>query len=141
MVALLAAGCGKPEAPEVAVRAVVAAGEEAAEERDLSGLMDLVSPAFADEQGGGREDLKTYLRAYLVSHQSVHVLTRVDGIEFPYRDYARVELTVGTLGREAASATAFDVAADVHDVVLELQLEDDEWRVVRAVWESARGGG
>lgn len=134
------AGCGARETPEGQVRAVVAAGERAAEARDLGGLMDLVSPGFEDAQGGDRAELERLLRSYLVVHQSVHLLTKVGQVEFPYRDYARVSLTLGTLGRETAGATAFDVAADVYDVVLELRLEDDAWRVVRAEWRSVRRG-
>ena len=137
-VAITLGGCGPEETPEARVRAVIAAGEAAAEERDLAGLMDLVSDGFRDDRGGGREELQQYLRGYLVMHQSVHLLTRVDGIEFPYRDYARVQLTVGTLGREAAGAPAFDVAGDVYEVALELRLEGDEWKVTRAAWESTR---
>ena len=49
-----------------------------------------------------------------------------------------MRLTVGTLGRESAAATAFDLAADVNDVALELKLEGDDWRVVRAERRSAR---
>lgn len=134
------AGCGAPESPEARVRAVVAAGERAAEARDLGGVMELVAADYRDAEGSDRNDLERLLRGYLVTHQSVHLLTRVEQVEFPYRDYARVTLTVGTLGRETAGATAFDVAADVHDVVLELKLEDDAWRVVRAEWRSVRRG-
>jgi hypothetical protein len=142
MVAVTAtlAGCGREESPETQVRAVIAAGEAAAEERDLAGILEHVSPAFRDERGGGPEELKQYLRGYFVLHQSVHLLTRVESVEFPYRDYARVQLKVGMLGREAAGATTLDLAADVQEIVLELALEDDEWRVVRAAWRSARGG-
>ena len=131
-------GCGEPQAPEAQVRALLAAGEAAAEARDLAGVLEHVSGDYRDGRGGGREELRQYLRGYFVMHQSVHLLTRIESVEFPYRDYARVRLTLGTLGREAAGATAFDVAADLHDVVLELQLEDDGWRVVRAAWESGR---
>ena len=138
--AIALGGCGTGATPEARVKAVIMAGEVAAEERDLAGLMDLVSDGFRDDRGGGREELKQYLRGYLVMHQSVHLLTRVDSIEFPYRDYARVQLTVGTLGREAAGATAFDVAGDVYDVALELQLEGDGWKVVRAAWAPKRRG-
>jgi hypothetical protein len=130
----LLGGCAEQATPETQVRAVIAAGEAAAEARDLSGILEHVSPAFSDEHGGGRDELKQYLRGYLVMHPSVHLLTRVDSVEFPYRDLARVQVTVGTLGRESAGATVFDVAADVKKVVLELQLEDDQWRVVRAAW-------
>jgi len=131
------AGCGESQTPDARVREVIAQGEQAAEARDLSGIMDLVAPAYTDGQGGGRDELKQYLRGYLVAHQSIHLLTKVDSVEFPYRDMAKVNLTVGTLGREAAAATAFDLAADVYDVELELALDDGKWRVTRASWRSA----
>jgi len=138
--AVLLGGCGERQTPEERVRAVIAAGEQAAEARDLSALLEHVSPAFRDEHGGGRDELKQYLRGYFVMHQSVHLLTRVESIEFPYRDLARVRLTVGTLGRESAEATGIDLAADVNDIVLELQLEDDGWKVTRAAWGPRRRG-
>jgi len=127
-------GCGEKGTPETQVRAVIAAGEAAAEARDLSGILEYVSPSVRDENGAGRDELKQYLRGYLVTHQSVHLLTRIESVEFPYRDFARVQLKVGTLGRETAGAAAFDLAADMKNVVLELQLEDDGWKVVRAAW-------
>ena len=101
--------------------------------------MDLVSPAYQDGRGGNRDDLKQYLRGYFVTHQAIHLLTRVDSVEFPYSDMAKVSLTLGTLGRETAGTSAFDLAADVHDVELELQFEDGEWRVTRASWQSTSG--
>ena len=131
------AGCGEPQTPDALVRAVIAQGEQAAEARDLSGIMDLVAPAFEDGQGGGRDELKQYLRGYLVAHQAIHLLTKVESVEFPYRDMAKVSLTLGTLGRDTAAATAFDLAADVYDVELELKLDDGEWRVTRASWRPA----
>jgi hypothetical protein len=133
-----ASGCADRGTPESRVRAVVAEGESAAESRDLGRLMQLVSSDFQDGRGGDREELERYLRGYLLMHQSVHLLTRIESVAFPYEDYARVRLTVGTLGRESAAATAFDVAADVHDVALGRRLGGDDWRVVRAEWRSAR---
>jgi hypothetical protein len=135
----LLAACGPQETPEARVRAVIERGEQAAEARQLSGLMELVSPAYRDERGDGAEELRQYLRGYLVTHQSIHLLTRVETVEFPYRDMARVSLTLGALGREAAPTAAFEMAADVYDVELELQLEDGNWRVTRARWRAASG--
>ena len=135
--AVLVTGCSERSTPETQVRALVAEGERAAEARDLSGIMDLVAPAFEDGQGGGRDELKQYLRGYLVAHQAIHLLTKVESVEFPYRDMAKVSLTLGTLGRDAAAATAFDLAADVYDVELELKLDDGEWLVTRASWRPA----
>jgi hypothetical protein len=129
--------CGPEQTPEAQVRSVIAAGEAAAEARDLSALMELVAADFRDEQVGGREELQQYLRGYLVMHQSIHLLTRVDSVELPYRDMAKVRLTVGTLGRDSAAASALELAADVYDVQLELQLDGDDWRVTRASWRPA----
>ena len=137
VLATLAAGCGESQTPDAKVRAVIAQGEQAAEARDLSGIMDLVAPSYRDEQGGGRDELKQYLRGYLVAHQAIHLLTKVESVDFPYRDMAKVSLTVGTLGRDADAATAFDLAADVYEVELELALDDGEWRVTRASWRPA----
>jgi len=134
IVVALLNGCQPGGTPEAQVRAVILACEQAAEARDLSGILEHVSPAFRDEHGGGRDELKQYLRGYLVAHQSVALLTRIESVEFTYRDLARVHLRVGTLGREAAETDAFELAADIHDVVLDLQLEDDAWKVVRAAW-------
>ena len=130
------AGCGESQTSDARVREVIAKGEQAAEARDLSGIMDLVGPAYSDGQGGGSDELKQYLRGYLVAHQAIHLLTKVESVEFPYRDMAKARLTVGTLGRDAAAATAFDLAADVYDVELELALDGGEWRVTRASWRS-----
>lgn len=137
LLSLLASACGPSGTPDAQVRAVIERGEVAAEARDLSGVMDLVSPTFQDGRGGNRDDLKQYLRGYFVTHQSIHLLVRVDSVEFPYKDMARVSLTLGTLGRETAGVSAFDLAADVHEVELELQLEDGDWRVTRGNWQSA----
>ena len=141
LIAMLVSACGPDDAPEARVRAVVMRGEAAAEARDFSGLMDLVSPAYQDEQGTSREALARYLRGYLVTHQSIHLLTRVDSVEFPYEDMARVGLTIGTLGRASDGPSSFDLAADVYDVDLELLLDDGEWRVTRASWRPAMAGG
>ena len=131
-VMLLSWGCGGGESPEAQVRAVIETGEVAAEERDLSALMDLVSPDYADDQGRDRSELKHYVHGYLIANQSIRLLTRIERIEFPYRDMARVDLTLGSLGREATDDSSFDLAADVQRLSIELQLDDGEWRVTRA---------
>ena len=129
---LLISACGGGETPEAQVRTVIETGEAAAEARDLSALMDLVSPDYRDDEGRDRSELRKYVHGYLIANQSLHLLTRVDNIEFPYRDMARVDLTVGSLGREAAEDDSFDLAADVRHLSIELQLDDGDWRVTRA---------
>jgi hypothetical protein len=132
---LLLAGCGTDTTPEQQVRAVIATAQAAAAERNLSGIMDLVSPRYEDGRGGSAVELSRTLRGYFIANQSVHLLTRVESVEFPYKDMARVHLTVGTLGRKASPADTLELAADLQDVHLELRLERGEWKVTRAEWQ------
>lgn len=131
---VVTSACGERMTPEQQVRAVIAAGEDAAERRAHGDLMALVSPRFEGAYGEGPQEISRLLRGYLLAHPSVRVATRIEAIEFPYADLARVHLTVGTLGADVAS---LEFSADAQDVELELQLEDGEWRVTRAEWTSA----
>ena len=136
--AVLLAACGKPDSPEAQVRAVVQEAKDAAEARDASRLFDLIDPGYRDPRGYGADDLKRYLRGWLIAHQSVRLLTRVNSIEFPAEDLARLAVTVGMVGREAGGE-AWNLAADVYDLDVTLAREDSEWRVIRAEWR--RGAG
>ena len=124
--------CSERTAPEQQVRAVIAAAEQAAERRDHSALMALVSPGFEGTHGEDAREVSRLLRGYLVAHPSIDVATRVEEIDFPYEDMARVHLTVGTLG---SSTGTVEVSADARAVELELQRADGAWRVTRAAWE------
>jgi hypothetical protein len=126
------AGCGAPDTPEVQVRAVVAAAEQAAEARDVSAVMQLVSPDYADADGRQAAELSRYLRGYFIANQSIHLLTRIDSLEFPATDVAEVGLTVAMVGRDAEAESAWDLAADVHTLRLTLMHQAGEWRVTHA---------
>jgi hypothetical protein len=129
---LATTACSDRTTPEQQVRAVVAAAEDAAERRDHGDLVALVSPRFEGAHGEDLREVSQLLRGYLVTHPSIHVATRIESIEFPYDDMARVSLTVGSLG---SGTTAAGVAVDTQDVELELQREDGDWLVTRAAWE------
>lgn len=126
------AGCGSPDSPETRVRAVIASAEQAAEARDVSAVMALVSPDYADAEGRQAAELSRYLRGYFIANQSIHLLTRIDSLEFPARDVAEVALTVAMVGREAEAESAWDLAADVHSLRLTLMEKDGDWRVTHA---------
>jgi len=132
--ALFSQGCSKPQTPEEEIRAVIAAGELAAESRDLSGVMALVSDRYQGEQGQAREELRNQLRGYFVLYPSVHLWTRIESVEFPYTDMARVRLAVAAVGRELPQAGELELAADVHEVELRFEHEAGRWLVTRADW-------
>ena len=131
------AACGRDSTPEAEIRAVLAAAEEAAESRDASTLLELIAPDYHDGRGNDAGQLRRYVRGYLIAHQSIHLLTRVDEIEILAPDLARLKATVGMLGRESAATSSWDLAGEVYEFDLRLAREDGDWRVILAEWRPA----
>ncbi len=96
--ALLTA-CSDGASPEQEVRAVIDSMEVAAEARDVGDLLEHLSDNYRDAQGQDRQQAALYARGYFISNQSVHLLTRIESLEFPAADEARVKLQVGMAGR------------------------------------------
>jgi len=128
--ACLFAACGSRPAPEDEIRALIESAETAAEARDAGALRELIADDYRDAEGRGADDMRRYLHGYLIAHQSIHLMTRIDAIEIEGPEVARAQVTVGMLGRESASD--WDLAADVQRIDLRLAREDGEWRVTRA---------
>lgn len=114
------------------MRALVGSAESAAEARDASALKDLVADDYQDRQGRTAADVRNFLHAWLVAHPSVNLLTRIDSIELEGTELARVEVTVGLLGREAKGDADWKVAFEVERLEVRLAREDGEWRVIGA---------
>lgn len=139
---VLAAGlaaCGKGPSPEDEVRAVVVAAEQAAEARDAFALRALVADDYRDGRGNGAEDIRRYVHGYLLAHQSVHLLVKIEEIELPATDLARLRATVAMVGKDAEGASAWDLAADVYEFDVSLARDGGDWRVIRADWRPALG--
>lgn len=152
VVVVLVASCSKEESAEQQVRAVIAHAEERAEARDVGDLAALVSSDYSDARGFDKTALTNYLRGWFVLHPSVNLLVRIESLEFPANNLARVEITVGMLGSrrksrlspaetESESAKApqanfadesTDLAAELETLEVELLEENGEWRVIRA---------
>lgn len=131
----LLAGCADEGSPEQQVRGVIGKMELAAEERDVGDLMEHVSASYRDAQGQDRTEVSRYVRGYFIANQSVHLLTRIESLEFPAPDEARVKLQVGMAGREGeAGASSF--TADVQNFEVALVREDGEWKVSYADWRA-----
>jgi hypothetical protein len=135
LLCLLLPACGREPGPEDQVRAVVAAAEEAAESRDASALFELIAPDYQDGRGNGAEEIRRYVRGYLVAHQSIHLLTRVDEIEILATDLVRIKATVGMLGREANAESSWDLAGELYEFDVTLAREGGDWLVTRADWQ------
>ena len=135
---LALAGCGTTGTPEDEIRALVDAAERAAEERDAADLRALVADDYRDPGGRTAGDIRGILHGYLVAHQSIRLITRIDSIELEGTELARLKVTVGMLGREADSDSNWALAGDVYRFDLRLAREDGDWRVIRAGWQDNR---
>ncbi len=121
------AACADPKSPEAQVRNTIASIETAAEARDVGDVMAHISDQFRDSYGRGSEDLPRVLRGYFIANQSVHLLTRINRIDFPTQEEARANVTVGMLGRD--SAASWDLAAEIREFDVTFMREGGEWKV------------
>ena len=126
------AACGDADSPEQQVRAVIDQIELAAENRDVGEFTEHLSEDYRDSTGMGTDELARYLRGYFIANQSIQLLTRVEQLEFPTDGEARAQVLVGMVGREAAAANQWDLAADLHTFKIALRREDDDWKVTFA---------
>ncbi|MGH6951359.1 MAG: hypothetical protein ACREH4_10820 [Vitreimonas sp.] len=113
------------------------AAEIAAEERDAPALRDFIADDYRDANGREAGDIRAVLHGYLIAHQSIRLITRIDSIEREGTELARAQVTVGMLGREAAADSSWDLAGDIYHFDLRLAREDGEWRVIRAAWQDS----
>lgn len=127
----LAAACSEPPPPEEAIRAWIAAGEEAAEARDRGTLMDMIAPSYSDARGNDRAAIGQMLRLLFLRQQSVTLLIDIDEIRVFRDTAAEVSLTVGMAGM---NNSRFGFSADAYRFELELQRMDDEWQLIGARW-------
>jgi hypothetical protein len=138
MLGLCVAACGDSQSPEAQVRSTIAAIEAAAEARDVGDVMEHVSDQFRDAYGRDGRELSQYVRGYFIANQSIHLLSRIEHIEFPTADEARAKVMVGMVGRDAAAANAWNLAAEVYDFDVTFMREDGDWKVTHAKWGNGR---
>ena len=134
VISLLSA-CGAPDAPESQVRKALGQMETAVEARSTSDVLEWLSDSYQDVYGGTRQDASQYLRGYFIANQSIHLLTRVDSVEFPIPEEARVKLSVGMAGREAAGSNDWNLAADLYDFNVTMKREEGGWKVTYVKWQ------
>jgi hypothetical protein len=128
--------CGRqPPEPEAQVRALVTEAREAAEARDLARLRALIPDDYRDDQGRDKGDLVNILRLVFLRHQSVHLLTRVQDIDFPEPGRATLTVYVAMAGRPFPEQEIGLLRADLHrfDVTLR-DAGGGRWQAVDIAW-------
>lgn len=118
------------------MRAWVAEGQRLAEEKDRNGLMDLISPAYADARGNERGDIENMFRVYFLRQNNIQLLTSIEDIRVFGDDAAELDLTVGMA---AANEGTFGFSADAYNFEMELIRDGDDWLLISGRWGEVGG--
>lgn len=126
------AACSEPRSePEEEVRAWVAAGIEAAENKERRDLIALISESYTDARGHDRNDLEDLLRIYFLRQHKIGLLTKIEEITIYDDTAARLIMTVGMAGTNDG---VLGFSADAYRFEMELHKDGDEWQLIAARW-------
>ncbi len=129
---------GEAVTPEERVRAWLQAAEAAAEKAQVTVLRDMISARYKDGKERNRRAMVKLLALYFRRHHSIHVLTRIDSIDFRKQDLAKVVLYAAMAASPIEGAQSLtNIKADLHRFELYLTEEDGEWKLLSAAWVPA----
>jgi hypothetical protein len=131
------AACGDPPTPpEEAVRAWVAKGQQAAEEKDRRALVKMISPAYADSRGNSRDEIENLFRLYFLRQHSIALLTKIEEVRVFDDSAAVLELTVGMAGTHDG---VLGFSADAYRFEMELERDGNDWLLISGRWGEIGG--
>ncbi len=133
-------GCGaENNSPEEEVGKFVAAGEKAAEERNLGAVKKLISEKYSDEKGREKIDIVRVAAGYFLRNKNIHLFSRMGSLEFPGTEKAELQVYVAMAGLPVESADMFlEARADLYRFDMVLTREDGEWVLSSVQWRPAR---
>ena len=138
LVAALASGCA-PSDPEAEIRALLAAAEQAAEERDVSFFGGLLGEGYRDTRGNDRDEVLRQLRGYFIANQRVEIVSRIDEITLEGEDAARAVVHAGMVGQRSGATLIAGVQANLYRFELEFVNDGAEWQIIGADFRRAMG--
>ncbi len=130
--ALVLTGCSEPaSAPEEELRAWVAAGMEAAKEKERRRLVGMISPSYADARGNERGDIENLLRVYFLRINNIQLLSTIEEITVYDDTAAKILMTIGMAGTHDG---VLGFSADAYRFEFELEKESEDWQLLAARW-------
>ena len=136
--AVLVVSCGAND-QEAEIRALLAAAEEAAEQRDTGFFGEALGTAYHDARGNDRDRLLRSIRGYFIANQRIEIVSRVDEVVLEGTDAARAVVHAGLVGQRAGAALIDGVEADLYRFELELVNDGGDWRIIGADYRRALG--
>ena len=138
LLVIVLSACSDPDTPEQQLRQWLAEVEDAAEQRSAGELRRAVADDYRDEAGHDKADLSGLIRLYLLRHQSIHLLTRIQSIELPAPDQGSMVVLAAMAGSPLADIDALTaIRADLYRFEFELVYDGDDWLLKQARWRPA----
>lgn len=129
----------EPDSPEAQIRAVIARGEKAVEEKDIGTVKELISEQYHD---GNKLDRRTVVGLVLrqfMAHKSIHLLIKISSIEIAEPGHGHVVLFAAIAGRPIPSpAELATLKADLYRFEFDFDEESArDWKLTSASWRPA----
>jgi hypothetical protein len=137
LILLLVQACSDDGSVEDQIRHLIDNAVQAAEDRSVDGLNELMHADFIDQKGNNRKQLSKLLRVYFFRHKNIHLFTRVDSIEMLSDNQTSVSLHVAMAGTVISDVSALSsLSARIYRFELQL-IKQDDWLLRHASWEPA----
>jgi len=123
--------------PEDEIRQYIESAKLAAESRSHSELADLIDEQYRDHKGLDKKQLKNMARGYFFSHENIHLLTKIESINFQNENNAFVVFHVAMASNIIKDLNAITrLRARVYRFELQL-IKKDMWLLQQAKWKPA----
>ena len=135
---LLLQACSETvNSPEDEIRQFVKSGVEAAENRKLDDLSDLIHDNYLDQKGYNKKRLGGLLRAYFFRHKELYLFTKIEEIDLLTENEAIVRLYVAMAGSVISDVDAISsLRVQIYQFELRL-IKEDDWLLHHASWKPA----
>jgi len=125
------------ESPEAEIQSFIKAVVEAAENRNINDINDLVHANYLDQKGYDRQRLGGLLRAYYFRHKDIYLFTKIEEIDLHAGNEAMVRLYVAMAGSVISDVDALaSLRAQIYLFELRL-IKEDNWLLHHASWRPA----
>jgi hypothetical protein len=145
IIIIIALGCHK-QTEQDKVKKVITDIQAAAQEKDVSKIINNIAKTYNDPQGYNYETIKGLLIGYFLQYPKISAYITNLEISIENKSAKVVFQTVLTSGNKTGSASdVIPQSLGMYDFDVLLKKESNRWKVISAKWEEAgndeHGGG
>ena len=142
LVVLALCSCGKKAADEELIRAAISRAAQAAEAKDIAGVVKLVSKDYRDDNGLDYNGIKGVVFGEFFRPGKIQVFVTGVTVEVQGKKALVTAKTALVRGRDVKSIKdILPENADASKFTLIFKKEDGDWKLVNASWESISVAG